>query len=121
MLDSVDLSDDVDLVATGPRVPPPVQPAQGAPVKRETQPSVTIEQAAKPNFYITVGDPHKVGDLTSSHIVYLVRTKVRGIGRLVKLDVLICLDDLQGVPSARIRSYEEIQRLSMALQFNAFK
>jgi hypothetical protein len=23
-----------------------------------------------------VGDPHKVGDLTSSHIVYLVTTKV---------------------------------------------
>jgi sorting nexin-1/2 len=84
MLDSVDLSDDVDPVAAGPRVPPPVQPAQGAPVRRETQPSVSIEQAAKPNFYITVGDPHKVGDLTSSHIVYLVRTKVRGFGRLVE-------------------------------------
>ena len=35
-----------------------------------------MEQAAKPNFDITVGDPHKVGDLTSSHIVYQVRTKV---------------------------------------------
>lgn len=76
MLDSVDLSDDVE-PAVGPRVPPPVQPAQGAPVRRDTQPSVSVEQAAKPNFYITVGDPHKVGDLTSSHIVYLVRTKVR--------------------------------------------
>ena len=84
MLDSIDLSDDVDPVATGPRVPPPVQPAQAASVKRETQPSVSIEQAAKPNFYITVGDPHKVGDLTSSHIVYLVRTKVRGFGGLVE-------------------------------------
>lgn len=75
MLDSVDLSDDVEPPA-GPRVPPPVQPSQAAPVRRDTQPSVSIEQAAKPNFYITVGDPHKVGDLTSSHIVYLVRTKV---------------------------------------------
>lgn len=76
MLDSIDLSDDVEPAAGGPRIPPPVQPAQGAPVRRETQPSVSIEQAAKPSFNITVGDPHKVGDLTSSHIVYLVRTKV---------------------------------------------
>lgn len=45
--------------------------------KRQTQPSVSIEQAARPSFDITVGDPHKVGDLTSSHIVYQVRTKVR--------------------------------------------
>ncbi len=76
MLDSIDLSDDVE-PATGPRLPPPVQPAQGAPVRRDTQPSVSIEQAAQPIFNITVGDPHKVGDLTSSHIVYLVRTKVK--------------------------------------------
>ena len=75
MLDSVDLSDDVE-PATGPRIPPPVQPAQSATPRRDTQPSVSIEQAAKPSFDITVGDPHKVGDLTSSHIVYLVRTKV---------------------------------------------
>ncbi|KAK5553101.1 Vacuolar protein sorting-associated protein vps5 [Exophiala xenobiotica] len=54
--------------------PPPVQPqAAGAP--RQTQPSVSVEQAAKPTFDISVGDPHKVGDLTSSHIVYQVRTK----------------------------------------------
>ncbi len=44
--------------------------------RRPTQPSVSIEQAARPSFDITVGDPHKVGDLTSSHIVYQVRTKV---------------------------------------------
>jgi len=77
MLDSVDLSDDVE-PAVRPRIPPPVQPSQAAPVRRDTQPSVSIEQAAKPHFDITVGDPHKVGDLTSSHIVYLVKTKVRG-------------------------------------------
>ena len=76
MLDSVDLSDEVEHIG-GPRIPPPVQPSQGAPVRRDTQPSVSIEQAAKPSFDITVGDPHKVGDLTSSHIVYLVKTKVR--------------------------------------------
>lgn len=45
--------------------------------RRPTQPSVSIEQAARPSFDITVGDPHKVGDITSSHIVYQVRTKVR--------------------------------------------
>jgi hypothetical protein len=75
ILDSVDLNDDTE-PPSGPRIPPPVQPSQGAPVRRDTQPSVSIEQAAKPSFDITVGDPHKVGDLTSSHIVYLVRTKV---------------------------------------------
>ncbi len=70
--------DDDDDVAPnqGPRIPPPVQPAAQTPARRDTQPSVSIEQAAKPTFDISVGDPHKVGDLTSSHIVYLVRTKV---------------------------------------------
>lgn len=29
-----------------------------------------------PVFDISVGDPHKVGDLTSAHTVYQVRTKV---------------------------------------------
>ena len=38
---------------------------------------MSVEQAAKPSFDISVGDPHKVGDLTSSHIVYQVTTKVR--------------------------------------------
>jgi sorting nexin-1/2 len=57
------------------RGPPPVQPA-GPGSLRQTQPSVSIEQAANPSFEITVGDPHKVGDITSSHIVYQVRTKV---------------------------------------------
>jgi sorting nexin-1/2 len=36
---------------------------------------MSIEQAAKPSFDITVGDPHKVGDITSSHIVYQVQTR----------------------------------------------
>lgn len=75
-LDSVDLNEDAE-PNSRPRMPPPVQPPQGAPIRRENQPSVTIEQAAKPTFDITVGDPHKVGDLTSSHTVYQVRTKVR--------------------------------------------
>jgi len=59
----------------GSRAPPPVQAASPT-VASSNAPSVSVEQAAKPSFYITVGDPHKVGDLTSSHIVYSVRTKV---------------------------------------------
>lgn len=59
-----------------PRIPPPVQPATSEGPRRQTQPSVSVEQAAKPSFDISVGDPHKVGDLTSSHTVYQVRTKV---------------------------------------------
>jgi hypothetical protein len=62
------------------RGPPPVQPpVQADGPKRQTQPSVSVEQAAKPTFQIYVGDPHKVGDLTSSHIVYQVSTKVIGL------------------------------------------
>lgn len=74
MMDSVNL-DEEQVQQKGP---PPVQPAasvEGA--KRQTQPSISVEQAAKPTFSIAVGDPHKVGDLTSSHTVYQVRTKVR--------------------------------------------
>ena len=76
---SVDLGDDGDSTGPRPRHPPPVQPPPSGMEnsRRQTQPSVSIEQAAKPSFDITVGDPHKVGDLTSSHIVYQVRTKVR--------------------------------------------
>ncbi|KAI0598843.1 vacuolar sorting protein [Biscogniauxia sp. FL1348] len=65
---------------SGPRAPPPVQAAQPSPIRPTSQPSVSIEQAAKPSFYITVGDPHKVGDLTSSHIVYSVRTRTTSKG-----------------------------------------
>ncbi|KAJ6068599.1 hypothetical protein N7499_010486 [Penicillium canescens] len=69
---SVSLEDDV----AGYRGPPPVQPpVESDGLKRQTQPSMSVEQAAKPTFEIHVGDPHKVGDLTSSHIVYAVRTK----------------------------------------------
>ncbi|XP_044721178.1 PX domain-containing protein [Hirsutella rhossiliensis] len=59
----------------GPRAPPPVDAARPSSVRSNTHPSVSIEQAAKPTFQITVGDPVKIGDLTSSHIVYSVRTK----------------------------------------------
>ena len=78
MMDSVNLDDDEDETpaSTGPRVPPPVQPPANAAPQRQTQPSVSVEQAAKPSFNIYVGDPHKVGDLTSSHTEYSVTTKV---------------------------------------------
>jgi hypothetical protein len=90
---SVNLEDDV----AGYRGPPPVQPpVESDGPKRQTQPSMSVEQAAKPTFEIHVGDPHKVGDLTSSHIVYAVRTKVVDILRFVlceKLEMLtiICM------------------------------
>lgn len=73
--------DDDALRSSRARHAPPVQPhPTGIENSRmQKQPSVSIEQAAKPTFDITVGDPHKVGDLTSSHIVYQVRTKVRSV------------------------------------------
>jgi len=37
---------------------------------------MSVVEAAKPSFNITVGDPHKVGGATSSHTVYQVTTKV---------------------------------------------
>lgn len=73
------LADSVTLEEDGGsfRGPPPVQPpADVEGPKRQSQPSMSVEQAAKPTFDISVGDPHKVGDLTSSHTVYQVRTRV---------------------------------------------
>ncbi|KAI9932868.1 Vacuolar protein sorting-associated protein 5 [Aspergillus wentii] len=56
LADSVNLEED----GAGFRGPPPVQPpTDAAGTKRQSQPSVSIEQAAKPTFEITVGDPHK--------------------------------------------------------------
>ena len=75
---SVDLGEDDKSIASKPRFPTQEQRSlTGAEnTRRQTQPSVSIEQAARPSFDITVGDPHKVGDPISSHIVYQVRTKV---------------------------------------------
>ena len=114
MLDSVDLSDEQE-PAVGPRIPPPVQPSPVSPVRRETQPSVSIEQAAKPTFDISVGDPHKVGDLTSAHIVYLVKTKVRILDSL-ESKVLITIDIIKSLSPTRICRYKTIPRFPMALQ-----
>lgn len=77
MMESVDLGEEEDVSGTGFVKPRPIPPASNEGPKRATQPSVSIEQAAKPSFDISVGDPHKVGDLTGSHTVYQVSTKVR--------------------------------------------
>ncbi|KAF9635736.1 putative sorting nexin 3 protein [Lasiodiplodia theobromae] len=75
MMESVNLDESLESpTMAGARVPPPVQPPSNNGPPRQTQPSVSVEQAAKPTFHITVGDPHKVGDLTSSHTEYQVRT-----------------------------------------------
>lgn len=68
--------DDAEGEQRGGRAPPPVEAARPSSVRSNTQPSVSVEQASKPTFSISVGDPVKIGDLTSSHIVYSVRTTV---------------------------------------------
>ena len=59
----------------GARPPPPVQPPSAVDRQRASQPSISVERAAKPTFNITVGDPHTVGGTTSSHTVYSVITR----------------------------------------------
>ncbi|KAI0124070.1 Vps5 C terminal like-domain-containing protein [Xylariales sp. AK1849] len=76
---NLDDEDDYDR-SSGARAPPPVQAAQPSQIRTSTHPSVSVEQAAKPTFQIIVGDPVKVGDLTSSHIVYSVRTRTTSKG-----------------------------------------
>ncbi|KAK5089301.1 Vacuolar protein sorting-associated protein vps5 [Exophiala xenobiotica] len=69
-------ADDVDNPSIRSRGAPPIHPPGSRDGSiRQGPPSMSLEQAAKPTFDILVGDPHKVGDLTSSHIVYQVRTK----------------------------------------------
>jgi sorting nexin-1/2 len=82
MMDSVNLDDDDNEPSRsqGPRVPPPVQVPTNTAASRQIQPSVSVEQAARPSFSIYVGDPHKVGDLTSSHTEYSVTTKTTSKG-----------------------------------------
>lgn len=105
MMDSVDLNEEGGPIG-GARYPPPVQPPQGGPVRRDYQPSVSIEQAAKPTFDITVGDPHKVGDLTSSHIVYQVRTKVCAPSSLSPYSAECdAIDNFKGISYSRVQRY----------------
>ena len=124
-MDSIDLADDTESTVSRARYPPPVQPPPTGVEnsRRQTQPSVSIEQAAKPNFGITVGDPHKVGDLTSSHIVYQVRTKV-GYACLLALPTIFLFDLLtvdsadiiKSLQTVRICCEPAVPGFSMALQ-----
>jgi sorting nexin-1/2 len=77
LMGSVNINDEDDIpTSSKARVPPPVQPAAfGDSPQRQTQPSVSIVEAAKPTFHINVGDPHKVGDLTTTHTEYQVSTR----------------------------------------------
>lgn len=75
--------------AVSGRPPPPVQPAAGQDASRPHEPSVNVVQASKPSFHITVGDPHKVGDITSAHTEYMVYTKVSICAPPATLDFLI--------------------------------
>jgi len=85
---SVRLEDEDDQPGpSGLRSPPPVQPsAGGGASQRQREPSVNVVEAAKAtSFHITVGDPHKVGDLTSAHTEYQVYTKVGLTFWIIKL------------------------------------
>ena len=131
MMDSIDLGDDSESTTPRARYPPPVQPPPAGVEnpRRQTQPSVSIEQAAKPNFEITVGDPHKVGDLTSSHIVYQVRTKVRHaclralLPTNSKIDLLTFerADIIKSIQTTRIPCEPAVSRFPLALQFVTFE
>lgn len=115
-IETDEVPEDIEPTA-GPRIPPPVQPSQGVPTRRDTQPSVSIEQAAKPSFDITVGDPHKVGDLTSSHIVYLVKTKASTSFQSENTPHAHRLSDhVKSLSSTRICRHSKIQRFPMAIQ-----
>jgi sorting nexin-1/2 len=72
---SNDPDDDATPSYNGARQPPPILPPQFDNRTRQQQPSMSVEQAAKPTFSITVGDPHTVGNAASSHTVYSVITK----------------------------------------------
>ena len=61
-----------------PRARQPLPHGHGV-IPRVGKQSMSVEQASKPSFIISVGDPHKVGDLTGSHTVYQVRTRVRQV------------------------------------------
>lgn len=93
-------ADSTNLPIGRPRGPPPVQP-QPTNLPRQFQPSVSVEQAAKPTFHISVGDPHKVGDLTSSHIVYQVQTRVWKLHAQLFILQLTASDYIQSIQESR--------------------
>jgi hypothetical protein len=109
-LDSTDRTSDSGLPVRQ-KGPPPVQPPTGGPFPRQTQPSMSIEQAAKPSFDITVGDPHKVGDITSSHIVYQVQTKASPKGSFRKIARILithmCRQHRRRIAILNLRSHDD--------------
>jgi len=117
-----------DGTARGPRVPPPVPPAQISPVRSSSRPSVSVEQAAKPGFAITVGDPHTVADMPGrSHTEYMVHTKVGlpespGDRRTALLtERPVGVDDVQSVQTTRVRRHAAVPRLPVAVQHAAYQ
>ena len=76
-MDTVPLSDsEADMYERTYRRPPATDFSQIVGGETAPPPKTNVEQPASPSFDISVGDPHKVGDLTSAHTVYQVRTKV---------------------------------------------
>ena len=85
------------------RAPQPAQPSAFEGQARQTQKSISLVEAAKPNFHIVVGDPHKVGDLTSAHTEYLVTTQVINVDPSEgKLSLTGVKDKLQSVSQPRL-------------------
>ena len=71
---SIDLNDNQE--GSGRKTPQPPARSPGLEIpQQQRQPSISVLEAAKPTFHITVGDPHKVGDLTNAHTEYMVYTK----------------------------------------------
>ncbi|EMC94465.1 hypothetical protein BAUCODRAFT_35680 [Baudoinia panamericana UAMH 10762] len=57
------------------RAAPAVQRPYQHQQQQQQPPSLPVEQASKPTFSITVGDPHTVGNAANSHTVYSVITR----------------------------------------------
>lgn len=120
-MESVNLDDREDEEGNGPRrprQPPPVQPPQSDGPQRQVAPSVNVVEAAKPTFHIVVGDPHKVGDLTSAHTEYNVDTKVYKsvLDWLVSILIQLAPDNFESLPNARVLRLPSIPRFLMAIQ-----
>jgi hypothetical protein len=98
LMSSVNIDDDEELSSSSKaRVPPPVHLPPPESPQRQTQPSVSIVEAAKPTFRISVGDPHKVGDITSVHTEYQVSTRVMTF-IIVTSTTLNVLDKFESLP-----------------------
>ena len=90
--------------------------ASGTP--RQVRPDHPINPPAKPSFEISVGDPHKVGDLATSHIVYQVRTKVCLLNAFFPMSSFTdwLKDFIHGLSTAGFCCVSPISRFSLAIQ-----